>query len=248
MKGTIEASQFYDILDKMPKGGLHHIHTTAAPHVEEYIKLTYDPVVAYNEREGMFKVVLGDEKYDGYVKCNDIRNFTKDPTVYDNVLRDQILLTESETRQTESHDIWKAFQPKFSRIGDLCKYKKFFVKLLKNNLENCIAQNIFIVELRHTSGMLFDLYDGERKPVPLLDELETIQNIIDEIKKDCPYFELMLILTSYKIVGHPHVKKMLDHIRIGKEKYPNLIAGFDMVNEEDFTPQISEFMPSILGA
>lgn len=58
----------------------------------------------------------------------------------------------------------------------------------------------------------------------------------------------MLILTSYKIVGHSHVKKMLDHIRIGKEKYPHLIAGFDMVNEEEYTPEISEFMPSILGA
>ena len=82
----------------MPKGGLHHIHTTAAFHVDEFIKLTYDPAVAYNEREGIFKVVGVDETYDGYVNCNEIRSFTKDPSVYDNVLREQILLTEKETR------------------------------------------------------------------------------------------------------------------------------------------------------
>ena len=92
------------------------------------------------------------------------------------------------------------------------------------------------------------LFDDHRKPIALLDELEMIQGIVDEIKKHTPHFELMLILTSYKIVGHSHVKKMLDHIRIGKEKYPHLIAGFDMVNEEEYTPEISEFMPSILGA
>ena len=109
MKAIIEASQFYDVLDKMPKGGLHHIHTTAAPHVEEYIKLTYDPVVAYNEREGMFKVLLGHEELDGYVKCVEIRNFYKDPNEYDEILRSQILLTPKESRGLESHEIWKGF-------------------------------------------------------------------------------------------------------------------------------------------
>ena len=52
---------------------------------------------------------------------------------------------------------------------------------------------------------------------------------------------MILILSAHKIVGVAHIKKMLDHIRIGKEKYPNLIAGFDMVNEEDFSPEISNF-------
>ena len=87
MKPKIEADLLHEVLNAMPKGGLHHIHTTAAPHVEEYIKLTYDPVVAYNEREGMFKVLLGHEKLDGYVKCVDMRGFSKDPLAYDEVLR-----------------------------------------------------------------------------------------------------------------------------------------------------------------
>ena len=53
----------------------------------------------------------------------------------------------------------------------------------------------------------------------------------------------MLVITGLKIVGHPHINKMIEHIQIGKKAYPNLIAGFDMVNEEEFTPGISEFMP-----
>lgn len=40
----------------MPKGGLHHLHTTAAPAVEFYLKLTYNDSVYFNEREKMFKV------------------------------------------------------------------------------------------------------------------------------------------------------------------------------------------------
>lgn len=55
----------------MPKGALHHVHTTAAPHVDVYIELTKDPVTYYNEREGIFKVFLSPHnKEDGYVQCN----------------------------------------------------------------------------------------------------------------------------------------------------------------------------------
>ena len=56
-------------------------------------------------------------------------------------------------------------------------------------------------------------------------------------------FEFILILSSYKIIGQKHVNKMLDHIREGKAKYPHLISGFDLVNEEEFTDPISAFMP-----
>jgi hypothetical protein len=137
MKPKIEAHELYRVLDCMPKGALHHIHTTASPFVDEYIKLTYDPVVAFNEREGLFKVLLGKEQLDGYLKCVEVRNFYKNPAEYDELLRRSILLTEEQTNNKESHDIWKAFQPKFARVGDLCKYVKFFKVLLKSTLDAC---------------------------------------------------------------------------------------------------------------
>ena len=50
------------------------------------------------------------------------------------------------------------------------------------------------------------------------------------------------------MVGQSHVTKILNHIRIGKERYSDLIVGYDMVNEEEYTPGIDSFMPSVLGA
>ena len=40
----------------MPKGAIHHIHTSAAPPVDVYVSLTHDPIVYYNEREKIFKI------------------------------------------------------------------------------------------------------------------------------------------------------------------------------------------------
>lgn len=52
-------------------------------------------------------------------------------------------------------------------------------------------------------------------------------------------------MTGLKIVGKPHVVKMIDAIVEGRE-YSDLITGFDMVNEEDVTPPILHFVPEIL--
>jgi len=49
----------------------------------------------------------------------------------------------------------------------------------------CAEQNILIVELRHTTGMLFD---EKRENIKVLDELAIIEDIADEVRKDYPYF------------------------------------------------------------
>lgn len=70
VKDALMKSQLYGVLEKMPKGGLHHVHTTAAPPVDVFIELTYEPQTYYNEREGLFKVFINPEsKEDGFVQC-----------------------------------------------------------------------------------------------------------------------------------------------------------------------------------
>ena len=126
-------STLYKILDKMPKGGLHHLHTSAAPSVDCYIKLTYNEAVYFNEREKMFKVapvstksklfshllVLYNQRIypvtkfeyslqkgldeDGYVKCTEMRKFHSTPEAYDTKIKDFIRMTQEECASKESH-------------------------------------------------------------------------------------------------------------------------------------------------
>ena len=56
---------------------------------------------------------------------------------------------------------------------------------------------------------------------------------------------MKLIITGLKIVGKPHIIKMVNAIVEGR-KYGDLISGFDMVNEEDVTPPILGFVEEIL--
>ena len=52
----------------------------------------------------------------------------------------------------------------------------------------------------------------------------------------------MLVITGLKIVPN-HINKMLEHIKEGKAAYPEMFAGFDMVNEEEYNPSLKEYMP-----
>lgn len=170
----LKETQLYKMLDKMPKGGLHHIHTTAAPNVDVYIKLTYDPVTFYNEREGLFKVFPDFKKEDGYEPCNKLREWFDSPEEYDERLRQQIMLIREEQYGLESHDIWGYFQHKFARVAGLGKYAPFFRILLKASIEDALAQNIDIIEFRHTSGSLFD---EQKNKLSVLQELELIDAV-----------------------------------------------------------------------
>ena len=86
-------------------------------------------------------------------------------------------MTPKECESRESHAIWGAFQHKFTLLNgkfslykkvDLGKYKEFFKLLLEEILKKCFAQKIYVVELRHIAGLLFD---DDHEAVPLEEEL-----------------------------------------------------------------------------
>jgi hypothetical protein len=53
---TIKKSKIYKALNVMPKGGLHHVHTSAANPIACFIELSKDPFVYYSKRDKLFKV------------------------------------------------------------------------------------------------------------------------------------------------------------------------------------------------
>lgn len=57
--------------------------------------------------------------------------------------------------------------------------------LLHEVLQKCTNQNIFIVEMRHVLGML---YDDDRKVISLEDELKIIEDAGNHVKKMYPHF------------------------------------------------------------
>jgi len=92
-KEAMETSDLFYALNRMPKGAIHHIHTTAANPIDAYLLLTYDDRVYYNKRENLFKVYPEHKGVlDGYVQCTQLRSFYSSPAEFDAMVKDEILL------------------------------------------------------------------------------------------------------------------------------------------------------------
>ena len=53
---------------------------------------------------------------------------------------------------------------------------------------------------------------------------------------------MKISVCGLKLVGKDHIQAMLDKIVEKKEELYSLIAGFDMVNEEDYNAGIDTFL------
>jgi adenosine deaminase len=127
-------------------------------------------------------------------------------------------------------------------LSDIGKYVKFFKVIMLEIMEKAAAQNVLILELRHTAGRLFD---DERKPISIIEELQIIQGLLGEVKKTHPHFEIALIFCGFKIVGQAHIAKVIQDYS-DYHGQSDLVTGFDMINEEDLTPPVFEFLADIL--
>ena len=58
---------------------------------------------------------------------------------------------------------------------------------------------------------------------------------------------MKIVTCGLKIVGQGHIQSQIDAC-FEAPKYSKMVVGFDMVNEEDFTPDIDHFVPQIYEA
>ena len=122
----METCSLFNALYKMPKGAIHHLHTTAANPINAYLQLTYDDRVYYNNKDKLFKVFpLHEGVPEGYIQCKTLREFHPEGE-FDKIVTDEILLRDDQAKGIESHAIWFFFEKKFSKVGELGKFVPFF--------------------------------------------------------------------------------------------------------------------------
>lgn len=130
----------------------------------------------------------------------------------------------------------------FLAIIDLYNYSEFFEKILFKICKVYIKEMVFVLELRHIFGMVID---DDGNPIGVEEELKIFERVLKKIQRDYPLFTYRLIVCGLKILGTEHIVKMCEATQLSSRLSKNLISGFDMVNEEDYTPGILEFVKCI---
>ena len=134
------------------------------------------------------------------------------------------------------------FQPKFMLTLELYNYFEFFEKILFKVCKLFIKQMVFVVEMRHVFGMIID---DQGNKLSTEEEIAIYHRVQKKIQRDFPLFQIKIIGTGLKILGHDHVKAAIKAMRDAMN-VSKMLVGFDLVNEEDFNPPIKDFLGLLL--
>lgn len=234
-KKHIEETELFKILRSMPKGGILHLHGAAAGNARWVVDRVISEPGAFvfwgTSNHTFTKGQLGfyqpDQAPDGFkpaaVLNHQVKNFP------DSLFS---LLTFDESIDGDSVDIWKEFELIFQRIYGFVRYQPVFQDYFHHAFEQLVDDGIQHVELR---GIFTDLYHlhypaGYYNADSVVDYF---QEISAKIREKEPAFSLRVIFTSLRFKSRQEIEHDLIAAYDLRRRYPELIAGFDLVAEED---------------
>jgi adenosine deaminase CECR1 len=242
---VIKDGEVHNFFKAMPKGGHMHIHIEASVAMDTFMNFTNEDFVYYNMDKNELLAAPNGVTQPGFITCNQLRKEWKKDGSFDEYLVSKLLLSPEDIKSRESHEIWKGFQHKFVLNDAIIHYYKFYRAGLLAYYEQAISEGVSIIELRHTSGILFD---ENHNFLSYSQEFNLYKSVIDEIKQKNPDFEIRVIIVAFKAMGREAIKVQLDSYLFALDNGYNFITGFDLVNEEDFTEPIYDFVEDMLAA
>ena len=239
----IKDGELHNFFKPMPKGGHMHIHIEASVAMETFMNFTYADFVYYNVDKNELLTAPNGTVPAGFDSCNSLRKNWKLEGTFDEYLVEKLLLGAQEIASKESHKIWDGFQFKFALNDAVIHYHKFYREALLAYYRQAVSEGVSIIEIRHASGILFD---DNHQFLNFTQEFDLYQSVINEIKAEDPDFEIRVIVVAFKVLGHEAVRFQMESYKFALVSGYNFVTGFDLVNEEDFTPSIHEFVPEML--
>jgi len=235
-KPHVEQTTLFKLFRNMPKGGIHHLHISAAVDfkwlIEEVIKYP-EGYVYWGEPspeylKGQIHFFGPDEIPIGFRSASELSK--NDPSFKKELLE---LLTLTHETVADSLDIWAEFQNIFQRLGAF-EYKPIFGDYVENIANTLIDDNIMHMESRLFLAPKYDIdASGRTKYFPIDTTLQIIKNFNKNIRKRYPGFTHKAIYTSLRFFSEEKISQELVTAYQLRKKYPEFIKGFDLVAEED---------------
>ena len=242
LKPFIESSSLYKILQSMPKGGLLHCHNGAITNPNWLISTAakYNNCYVYTGKDdsnfiyGQLAMFKKDQMPKGFVPLQ--QYLQRDKNAAGALLK---LLTLNRHDLSEYMDTWVEFEKRFKRLDKLVSYRPFFKEYCQEAFNELLRDNVQHVEIRFGFGNLFDENNNYSADTAIKD----LKNIIAGIQKTQPAFTVKFIYASYKFLDTTAVSQKLQTAFQLKQKYPDLISGFDLVADEATNHTVGYYTP-----
>ena len=129
---------------------------------------------------------------------------------------------------------WKAFQNVFVKLG-VMSYAPFYYKYILDSFEALVENNCYIQEVRVLMGVegLGSISDFEGNSWDDANIPAIYDRALHQFQKTYPLFRLNIIASSIRNLDVSLALQDLEIALQARAKYPHLVFGWDLVNEED---------------
>ncbi|KAF5290658.1 hypothetical protein FQR65_LT01948 [Abscondita terminalis] len=241
----IDKSGVFKFLQKVPKGGALHGHTTAMVSSDYMYKLTYRSNLYGCIIDGILHLKFLNDTHQDH-KCNwmQLNVLRVLNPAFDSWLLSQInLYTENPKAKYNSiNDVWDAFQNMFTVVKGLVTYRPVFEDFFYQALKELYDDNVMYLEYRGTIPKLYEL----NGTIATTNQTVAIfKKIINKFKIDYPRFIGARFIYAPNKNDNASMVSAVKAVKELKKNFPDLIAGFDLVGQEDTRSPIVAYLKGL---
>ncbi|XP_059366682.1 adenosine deaminase 2-A [Carassius carassius] len=241
VRHIVQKSLVFKLLQKMPKGAALHIHSTAMVSVDWLVmNATYRPYCYIcfmwdGSVQFLFSTNTPFLRWgcSFWKRLDVLRASLSDVTAFDkSLMRNLTLFTEDPEMSYPTQDaVWDRFEKTFLALSGLITYAPVFKDYIYQALKELYEDNIMYLELRVGQSKVYEL-DGTTHDRAW--SLEVYRNITEQFRANHPDFiGSRLIFSVHRSLSVSQVKQAVQEAIEMQRKYPDIVAGFDLVGRED---------------
>ncbi|XP_034111474.1 adenosine deaminase 2 [Drosophila albomicans] len=253
---AINKTELFQLLRHMPKGAVLHAHDTALASTKVLIELTYKADLWICQQTGDLSAEamrFAKEKpaalTDAGQNCDwsllsDVRR-ERGAEAVDEYLAERLTLYPT-TDFLDNNDAWTKFMKIFALLDGLLMYAPVWGEYYYKALEEFLADGVQYLEFRTLLPTLYDLEGTVYTP------LDTVRIYVETLNDFMSKSENSAFIGSrmiYAPLRNTDTEGMLGYINTLKEikeKYPDFLAGFDLVGQEELGKPLNVFIDQLL--
>ncbi|KAG5677979.1 hypothetical protein PVAND_007691 [Polypedilum vanderplanki] len=250
---SIETSPLFKLIQKMPKGAILHAHDDAICSTDYVVSLTkWENLWQWGNLEGddLPKFLFSrqkPEKIDNveWRLVSDIRKEMGDDLYESKVRRFFTLIVDDPTRQyADINQAWNKFMDMFGVVGPIVTYTEAWRDYYRQTLQELYDDNVQYLEFR---GLLPELYDLDGKKYGPIECAQIYVDVLKDFKQSHPDFVgSKFIFAPLRGVDDEIFDSYLPILQKLMNRFPEFIAGFDLVGQEDKGRPLIEYAERFL--
>lgn len=237
----IEQSCVYKIIKKLPKGCSLHSHDTALTSGEYLYNITYRDNLYACVQNGRLRLQFFSTP-DTTCDWELLSSKRASNSTFDDFLKTQIniIVDDPHYAYPQINKVWSAFINTFITVTPMLTYRPVWQDYFYQVLKELYEDNVMYIEFRGTLPQVYELNGTTYDPVGVAGlYVETLARF----KADYPKFQgARFIYAPLRAVDNSTMDQYVNTTLRLKSTYPDFIAGFDLVGQEDLGQPLTSFI------